>query len=67
MTNPLPHFAPLIDRLRYAPETVDPVEVEDIYLLLQKFVDLIDDHSDNKIGLRQFLNELRKLRNEVED
>lgn len=67
MTNPLPHFAPLIDRLRYAPETVDPVEVEDIYLQLQKFADLVDDHSDNRISLRDFLKRLRELRDEIKD
>lgn len=66
MTNPLPHFAPLIDRLRYAPETVKPEEVEDLYLLLQKFADLIDDHSDNKVSLRDFLKGLRELRDEIE-
>lgn len=67
MTNPLPHFAPLIDRVKYAPETVKPEEVEDIYLLLQKFTTLIDDHSDNKVSLRDFLKRLRALRNEIED
>jgi len=66
MTNPLPHFAPLIDRARYAPETVKPEEVEDVCLLLQKFAALIDDHSDNKIGLRDFLKSLRELRDEIE-
>lgn len=67
MTNPLPHFAPLIDRLRYAPETVKPEEVEDLCLTLRKFTDLIDEHSNNKIGLRQFLKDLVSLRNEIED
>lgn len=66
MTNPLPHFAPLIDRLRYAPETVKPEEIEDICLLLQKFTTLIDDHSDNKVSLRDFLKRLRALRNDIE-
>lgn len=67
MTNPLPHFASLSDRLHYAPETVKPEEVEDLCLTLRKFANLIDDHSDNKIGLRQFLKDLVSLRNEIED
>lgn len=67
MTNPLPHFAPLIDRVKYAPETVKPEEVEDICLLLRKFATLIDDHTDGKIGATKLIKNLVALRNEIED
>jgi hypothetical protein len=67
MTNPLPHFAPLSDRLRYAPETVTPEEVEDMHLLLQEFATLIDDHTDGKIGATKLIKNLVALRNEIED
>lgn len=66
MTNPLPHFAPLIDRVKYAPETVKPEEVEDLCLLLQKFVTLIDDHTDGKIGATKLIKNLVALRNDIE-
>lgn len=66
MTNPLPHFAPLIDRLRYAPETVKPEEIEDMHLLLLGFVSLIDDHSAGAISTIELVKQLRELRDEIE-